>query len=66
MQISFTPEFADCLRADMEIKGQNVHNLHGGGNTYELAPTHHVQLDTPIDNFWAMGNTITNTPYNSI
>ncbi len=36
MQISFTPEFADCLRADMEMQGQQVHNPHGGGNTYEL------------------------------
>jgi uroporphyrinogen decarboxylase len=28
-----------------------------------LSPTHHVQLDTPLENFWAMVNTITNTPY---
>lgn len=26
-----------------------------------LAPTHHVQLDTPLENFWAMVNTITKT-----
>ena len=36
MQISFTPEFADRLRADMELQGKQVHNPHGGGNTYEL------------------------------
>ncbi len=36
MQISFTPEFAERLREDMEIRGQRVHNPHGGGNTYEL------------------------------
>jgi len=36
MQISFTPEFADRLRKDMEIQGHKVHNPHGGGNTYEL------------------------------
>ncbi len=36
MQISFTPEFADRLRADLQIKGHAVHNPHGGGNTYEL------------------------------
>lgn len=36
MQISFTPEFADRLRADMAIKGTVTHNPHGGGNTYEL------------------------------
>jgi uroporphyrinogen decarboxylase len=28
-----------------------------------LGPTHHVQVDTPIENFWAMVNTITGTPY---
>jgi len=28
-----------------------------------LGPTHHVQLDTPMENFWALVNTITRTPY---
>jgi uroporphyrinogen decarboxylase len=28
-----------------------------------IGPTHHVQLDTPMENFWAMVNTITETPY---
>jgi uroporphyrinogen decarboxylase len=36
MQISFTPEFATRLKADLQLKGQGVHNPHGGGNTYEL------------------------------
>lgn len=45
MQISFTPEFADRLRADMVVRqGRGAaqsadhlgHNPHGGGNTYEL------------------------------
>jgi len=36
MQVSFTPEFADRLRADLDIKGRKVHNPHGGGNTYDL------------------------------
>lgn len=36
MQISFTPEFADRLRADMKLQVKQVHNPHGGGNTYEL------------------------------
>ena len=36
MQVSFTPEFADRLRKDMAIQGNQVHNPHGGGNTYEL------------------------------
>jgi uroporphyrinogen decarboxylase len=36
MQVSFTPEFAERLRADLDIHGRRVHNPHGGGNTYEL------------------------------
>ncbi len=52
MQISFTPEFADRLTADLRAvaetglrpsrgarsgdRPQQVHNPHGGGNTYEL------------------------------
>jgi uroporphyrinogen decarboxylase len=36
MQISFTPEFAARLEADLHLKGQGLHNPHGGGNTYEL------------------------------
>ncbi|HJW90921.1 MAG TPA: uroporphyrinogen decarboxylase family protein [Anaerolineales bacterium] len=36
MQVSFTPEFADRLRADLNLKGKAIHNPHGGGNTYEL------------------------------
>ncbi len=28
-----------------------------------IGPTHHVQLDTPLENFWAMINTITGTSY---
>jgi uroporphyrinogen-III decarboxylase len=27
-----------------------------------IGPTHHVQLDTPMENFWAMINTITQNP----
>jgi len=36
MQISFTPEFADRLYQDLHLKGSNIHNPHGGGNTYQL------------------------------
>jgi uroporphyrinogen decarboxylase len=35
----------------------------GQGGGLILGPTHHVQLDTPLENFWAMVDTITNTPY---
>ncbi len=36
LQASFTPEFAERLKADLQVKGQGLHNPHGGGNTYEL------------------------------
>jgi uroporphyrinogen decarboxylase len=35
----------------------------GRGGGLILAPTHHVQMDTPMDNFRAMVDTIVNTPY---
>jgi uroporphyrinogen-III decarboxylase len=31
-----------------------------------MAPTHHVQLDTPMENFWAMHKAITETNYASL
>jgi uroporphyrinogen decarboxylase len=31
-----------------------------------IGPTHHVQLDTPMDNFWAMVNTIKETFYEEL
>jgi uroporphyrinogen decarboxylase len=31
-----------------------------------LSPTHNVQLDTPMENFWAMVKTITETPYRGL
>lgn len=34
----------------------------GRGGGLILGPTHHVQLDTPLENFWAMVETITGTP----
>ena len=36
MQISFTPEFAERLRAELRLQGAEAHNPHGGGNTYVL------------------------------
>ncbi len=34
----------------------------GRGGGLILGPTHHVQLDTPLENFWAMVNTILHSP----
>jgi len=36
MQISFTPEFAVRLCAELGLQGDALHNPHGGGNTYAL------------------------------
>jgi hypothetical protein len=38
----------------------------GRGGGLILGPTHHVQLDTPMENFWAMIHSITNTPYRAL
>ena len=38
----------------------------GQGGGLILAPTHHVQLDTPLENLQAMVDTIQNTPYASL
>jgi len=41
-------------------------NTMGKNGGLILAPTHHVQLDTPLENFWAMQKAITETPYSSL
>lgn len=38
----------------------------GKGGGLILGPTHHVQLDTPMENFWAMVDTITQTRYRDL
>jgi len=38
----------------------------GAGGGLIIGPTHHVQLDTPMDNFWAMVESITRAPYASL
>jgi uroporphyrinogen-III decarboxylase len=38
----------------------------GRGGGLLIGPTHNLQLDTPLENFWAMVNTITQTPYYSL
>jgi uroporphyrinogen decarboxylase len=51
-----------------DVEAEIRHRLEtvGKGGGLILSPTHHVQLDTPLENFWMMVNTITNTPYSSI
>ena len=48
-----------------DVRGEVLSRLQtlGRGGGLILGPTHHVQLDTPMENFWAMVDTITGTPY---
>ena len=48
-----------------EVKNQIIERINtiGKNGGLILSPTHHVQLDTPMDNFWSMVNTIRNTAY---
>ncbi len=50
MQVCFTPEFASMLRT-LRRKGGLI-----------IDPTHHVQLDIPMENLQAMVRAIWNTP----
>ena len=52
--------------ADVEAEIRQRLETLGRGGGLILAPTHHVQLDTPLENFWAMVNTITDTPYSDL
>jgi uroporphyrinogen decarboxylase len=47
------------------VRREVLHRLEtiGRGGGLILGPTHHVQLDTPMENFWAMVHTIAGTPY---
>lgn len=49
--------------ADVQSEVQTRLATLGKNGGLILGPTHHVQLDTPLENFWAMVNTITGTPY---
>ncbi|MBN1219884.1 MAG: hypothetical protein JXM69_13225 [Anaerolineae bacterium] len=51
-----------------EVKAEVIHRLKtlGKGGGLILGPTHHVQLDTPLENFWAMANTIRETLYRNL
>jgi uroporphyrinogen decarboxylase len=50
-----------------QVRAEIISRLQTAGRSggLILGPTHHVQLDTPMDNFWSMVHTITETPYTS-
>ena len=51
-----------------DVKAEVVKRLRtvGQNGGLILGPTHNVQLDTPMENFWAMVQTIVQTPYSSV
>jgi uroporphyrinogen decarboxylase len=49
----------DDVRAEIALRLETI----GQGGGLILGPTHHVQLDTPLENFWAMVDTIRESPY---
>ncbi len=49
--------------ADVRSEVQTRLETLGKNGGLILGPTHHVQLDTPMANFWAMVNAIKETPY---
>jgi hypothetical protein len=38
----------------------------GRGGGLIIGPTHNLQLDTPLENFWAMVDTIRETRYHTL
>jgi uroporphyrinogen-III decarboxylase len=49
----------DDVRAEVQARLETI----GQNGGLILGPTHSVQLDTPMENFWAMVEAITQTPY---
>jgi uroporphyrinogen-III decarboxylase len=49
----------DDVREEIRLRLETI----GAGGGLILGPTHHVQLDTPLENFWAMVETIRGTRY---
>jgi uroporphyrinogen decarboxylase len=47
------------VRAEVQTRLETL----GKNGGLILGPTHHVQLDTPMENFWAMVHAIIETPY---
>lgn len=52
----------DDVRAEILTRLKTV----GRGGGLILGPTHHVQLDTPLENFWAMVETIRGSSYRQL
>jgi uroporphyrinogen-III decarboxylase len=60
----YTLPFGTPAEVEWEVR-KRLETLGKNGGLI-IGPTHHVQLDTPLENFWAMVNTVTETPYSSV
>jgi len=51
-----------------QVKAEVITRLKtiGRGGGLLIGPTHNLQLDTPLENFWAMVETICQTPYQTL
>jgi uroporphyrinogen-III decarboxylase len=51
-----------------EVRAEVIERLKtlGRGGGLLIGPTHNIQLDTPLENFWAMVETIQQTTYASL
>ena len=52
----------DDVRAEVILRLQTI----GRNGGLIIGPTHSVQLDTPLENFWAMVDTVRGTPYSAL
>ena len=60
----YTLPFGTPAEVEREVRAR-LETLGKAGGLI-IGPTHHVQLDTPLENFWAMVHTITETPYGTV
>lgn len=65
---SIDEQYTLPLGTPQQVRRETLERLGtlGRGGGLILGPTHHVQLDTPLDNFWAMVETIRETPYSAV
>jgi len=65
---SIDEQFTLPFGSPEEVRDEVLQRLQtlGKGGGLIIGPTHHVQLDTPIENFWALVNTIQQTRYSDL
>ena len=53
---------AEDVRQEVLLRLRTI----GRGGGLIVGPTHHIQLDTPMENFWSLVNTVHDTPYSTL